>query len=93
MPHVLILHEVADYSTWKAVFDGVAGLRHEAGERSCPVFRAQDDANRIVHLSPWTSPVAARTFFDSPELVRIRRDVGVRAPEFIYLDEVESGTL
>ena len=93
MPHVLIIHEVADHAAWQAVFDGAAGIRRTAGERSFQVFQAADDPNRIVHLSTWTSHAAARTFFESPELVRLRADAGVRAPEFHYLHETAAGTL
>jgi quinol monooxygenase YgiN len=90
---VLIIHEVDDYPAWKAVFDAAAGIRHEAGERSFQVLRDETTPNRVVHLSRWTSLAAARAFFESPRLVRIREEAGVRAPEFLYLDEVDSGTL
>lgn len=93
MKHVLIIHEVADYAAWKLVFDRAAGIRHEAGERSYQVLRYEHDANRIVHFSAWTSIADARAFFESPELVRIRQEAGVKAPEFIYLDLLEAGTL
>lgn len=93
MPHVLILHEVADYPAWKCVFDRAAGLRQAAGERSYQVLRYQHDANRIVHFSAWTSLADARRFFESPELVRIRAEAGVKAPEFIYLEQLEAGIL
>jgi quinol monooxygenase YgiN len=93
MQHVLIIHEVADYSAWKKVFDSAAGIRREAGERSYQVLRYAGDANKIVHFSAWTSHAAARAFFESPRLVAIRKEAGVKAPEFIYLQELESGTL
>ena len=93
MPYVLIMHEVADYPAWKKVFDGAAGLRRDAGERSYQVLKYQHDPNRIVHFSMWTSLDQARRFFESPQLVKIRTDAGVKAPEFIYLDELEAGTL
>lgn len=93
MQHVLITHEVADYAAWKLVFDRAAGIRREAGERSYQVLRYEHDANRIVHFSAWTSIADARAFFESPELVRIRQEAGVKAPEFIYLDLLEAGTL
>ncbi len=93
MPHVLIIHEVADYEAWKKVFDGAAGIRKEAGERSYQVLKYEDDARKIVHFSSWTSTAAARVFFESPRLVQIRKGAGVRAPEFIYLEELEAGTL
>ncbi len=93
MQHVLIIHEVADYDAWKKVFDGAAGIRKEAGERSYQVLRYQNEPRRIVHFSEWTSIAAARAFFESPRLVKIRQEAGVKAPDFIYLDELESGTL
>ncbi len=93
MPYVLIIHEVADYPAWKAVFDGAAGLRREAGERSYQVLRYEHDANKIVHFSVWTSLAAARKFFESPELVKIREEAGVHAPDFIYLEQLAAGTL
>ena len=93
MQYVLIIHEVADYASWKHVFDAAAGIRRDAGERSYQVLKYQRDANRIVHFSAWTSLQAAQQFFESPQLVQIRQDAGVKAPEFIYLEQLEAGTL
>ena len=91
MPHVLIIHEVANYPAWKKVFDNAAALRREAGERAYQVLRHEHDANRIVHFSACTSLAAARRFFESPRLMQIRAEAGVKAPEFIYLEHLESG--
>lgn len=93
MHHVLIIHEVADYGAWKKVFDNAASLRRAAGERSFQVLKYQNDPNRIVHFSVWTSIADARRFFESPELVQIRREAGVKSPDFIYLEQIEAGTL
>ena len=93
MPHVLIIHEVADYPAWKKVFDAAAGIRKEAGECSYQVLKYETDANKIVHFSAWTSIAAAKAFFESPRLVKIRQEAGVKAPEFIYLEQLETGTL
>jgi len=93
MQYVLIIHEVEDYPAWKNVFDNAAGIRREAGERSYQVLKFENDTNRIVHFSAWTSIAAARAFFESPRLVEIRRQAGVKAPEFLYLDQLEAGTL
>ena len=91
--HVLIIHEVADYPSWKKVFDGAAALRKSAGERSYQVLRYERDANKIVHFSVWSSHANARRFFESPELERIRQQAGVQSPDFIYLNELEAGVL
>jgi quinol monooxygenase YgiN len=93
MPYVLIIHEVADYPAWKKVFDQAAAMRRDAGERSYQVLKYENNPRQIVHFSAWTSLAAARAFFESPRLVKIREQAGVTAPEFIYLDELESGVL
>lgn len=93
MPHVLIIHEVADYSAWKKVFDHASDIRKEAGERTYQVLKDEKDANKIVHFSTWTSHENAKAFFESPRLVKIREEAGVKSPDFIYLDELEAGSL
>lgn len=93
MPHVLIIHEVADYAAWKVIFDNAAGIRREAGERSYQVLRYESDPNKIVHFSVWTSTANARAFFESPRLIQIREEAGVKAQDFIYLEELAAGTL
>ncbi len=93
MQHVLIVHEVADYAAWKKVFDEAAGIRKEAGEISYQLLKQQSDANSIVHFSKWTSLQNARRFFESPKVVEIRKKAGVKAPTFLYLEEIESAAL
>ncbi len=93
MQYVLIIHEVADYQSWKKVFDAASAIRREAGERSYQVLKYEKDANRIVHFSAWTSIDDAKRFFESPQLVQIRKEAGVKSPNFIYLELLEAGTL
>jgi len=92
-PYVLIIHEVADYQAWKIIFDDAAAIRQAAGEISYQVLKYDTDANRIAHFSVWSSLEKARRFFESPELVEIRKAAGVKAPEFIYLEEIERDIL
>ena len=93
MQHVLIIHEVESYPDWKVVFDKAVSIRKEAGEISYQLLRYDTDANNIVHFSVWSSLGNARRFFESPELVAIRQQAGVKAPDFIYLEEIERGVL
>ncbi len=93
MAHVLIIHEVDDYDAWKQIFDGAAELRRRAGELSFQVLRDVHAPGRVVHFSVWSSVAAAQAFFESPEVARIRDEAGVHRPEFVYLDQVASGTL
>jgi len=47
----------------------------------------------VVHFTEWSSLDPAHSFFESTELVEIRRKAGVNAPHFIYLQEIERGVL
>ncbi len=93
MKHVLIIHEVEDYLTWKEIFDNASIIRKEAGEISYQVLKQVNNPKMIVHFSVWTSIEDAKNFFESPKLVQIRKEAGVKAPNFIYLDELEAGIL
>lgn len=90
---MLIIHEVESYPAWKAVFDAAAPLRQAAGERTYEVLRDATQPELVVHFSRWTSHADARRFFESPELEEIRRQAGVKAPRFLYLHQLETGTL
>jgi heme-degrading monooxygenase HmoA len=91
--YVLIIHEVESYPAWQAVFEQAAGIRKQAGEISYQLFRYDTDANRIIHLSIWDSLANARAFFESDELIEIRKAAGVRSPSFIYLEEIDAKKL
>lgn len=91
--YVLILHEVEDYGRWKAIFDEAAQMRSNAGEIEYHLLASAANMRQVVHFSRWRSLEAARAFFESEALVEIRRKAGVRAPEFLYLRGLESGTL
>lgn len=93
MEYVLIIHEVEDYEAWKIIFDNAALLRKSAGEQSYQVLKYEKDPNKIVHFSKWSSIANAKIFFESPALIDIRKQAGVKAPEFIYLDELTNGVL
>ena len=93
MKYVLIIHEVEDYTAWKKIFDNATTIRKEAGEISFQVLKCEHMPNKIVHFSNWTSIDDAKRFFESPKLIELRAKAGVKAPEFIYLEQLESGIL
>ncbi|GGD46507.1 hypothetical protein GCM10011514_08200 [Emticicia aquatilis] len=93
MPHVLIIHEVEDYGIWKRIFDNAAEIRKEAGELSYQLLKYEQVDNKIVHFSVWSSLQNAKQFFESPKLIQIRKEAGVKTPEFIYLEQLEVGIL
>ena len=93
MQFILIGHEVKSYPAWKIIFDRASGIRKAAGEISYQLLRHDNEQNTIVHFSQWTSLKNARSFFESRALQAIRREAGVIAPNFIYLNEIEHKTL
>ena len=93
MQYVLIIHEVEDYAAWKTVFDNAAQMRKKAGEISYQLLKFENNGNNIVHFSRWNSLQNAKHFFESEQLVEIRKQAGVKAPQFVYLDEIENGVL
>lgn len=93
MKYVLIIHEVENYLAWKKIFDNASIIRKEAGEISYQVLKYEINSNKIVHFSVWDSHENAKKFFESPKLIQIRIDAGVKAPDFIYLEELDKGTL
>ena len=93
MQFVLIIHEVEDYAAWTKIFDEAVQILKEAGEISYQLLKYDTDANNIVHFSRWSSLQNARNFFESPQLVEIRKKAGVKAPAFVYLEEIETGVL
>lgn len=93
MQYVLIVHEVESYLAWKIVFDRSSIIRKAAGEISYQLLHYNNEQNTIVHFSQWNSLKNARRFFESPALQAIRREAGVKDPNFIYLNEIEHRTL
>ena len=93
MKYVLIIHEVEDYIAWKKIFDNASTIRKEAGEISYKILKYENEPNKIVHFSVWSSLEKAKDFFQSPKLIKIRADAGVKSPDFIYLEQLETGIL
>ncbi len=93
MKYVLIIHEVNDYAVWKKIFDEASNMRKEAGEISYQVLKYENAPQKIVHFSIWSSLEKAKQFFQSSALINIRDEAGVKFPDFIYLEQLESGTL
>lgn len=93
MKYVLIIHEVENNVGWKKIFDNASQIRKEAGEISYQILKYENEPNKIVHFSAWNSLENAKQFFESPKLIEIRKEAGVKSPEFIYLDQLESGIL
>ena len=85
MIHVLIHHEVADYPTWRSVFDAAQEWRTKNGERSSRIFHGAGNVNDLTLLFEWESLESARAFMASEELKARMAKAGVRGQPHIEL--------
>jgi len=90
MPHLIVLHKIRDYSSWKAVFDQHGTGRAAAGSKGGTLYRKSDDPNDIVITFEWDSTENAEAFLNSDNLRDIMQEAGVTGqPEFIFVDKLE----
>jgi hypothetical protein len=91
MINLLIHHQVADYTAWKAAFDSAFDWRHKHGECSCRIFRGAESVNDLTLFFEWESLEKARAFIASEELQAKMASAGVKgAPHVDFLSEVHS---
>ena len=91
MINLLIHHEVADYTAWKAAFDSAFDFRRKNGECGCRIFRSVGNANDLVLFFEWESLEKARAFIASDELKAKMASAGVKSPPRVdFLTEVHS---
>jgi heme-degrading monooxygenase HmoA len=89
MTIVLVRHEVADYQTWKAVFDAALDWRHRQGEHSCRLFHEAGSVDTLIVLFEWDTLEKARTFFGSDELKAQMAKAGVKGqPRVEFVTEM-----
>ncbi len=89
MVHLLVRHTIADYKTWRGVFDASLDFRHQGGEQSCHIFRDTEQDGEITLLLEWETGERAHRFMSSPELQARMKEAGVLgAPEVHYLAEM-----
>jgi quinol monooxygenase YgiN len=78
MVHVSMRYTVADYNTWRGVFDSNDGTRRNAGcTGKVQVYRDVDDPNTISLVMEWDSADNARKFLDDPALRERMKAAGV----------------
>ncbi len=88
MPYMLVQHAVEDFAEWKAVFDGAASMRQDAGEKSAQIFHDAEDANSLTLLFEWHSLENARQYAENPDLKTAMQEAGgITPPSFHFLNE------
>jgi len=84
MVYISMRYTVADYQTWRGVFDSNDGLRRAAGCTGVvQVYRDVSDPNTITVMMEWGNADTARKFLDDPALGERMKAAGVvGAPVF-----------
>jgi hypothetical protein len=71
------LHRVADYETWRRVYDRVGDVQRELGLTSRTVYRAEGDPNNVLVVQEFRSPEEAHSFFENPRNREVLQYAGV----------------
>jgi heme-degrading monooxygenase HmoA len=78
MVYLNVRHTVADYGTWRPVFDADEARRRTAGATGVKqVYRDVDDPNTITVLLEWDNAENARKFAEDPALRETMQKAGV----------------
>jgi hypothetical protein len=82
----IIVHDVADYATWKAAFDAHAGARKQAGITGHAVNRRADQPNTVVLYLQAASLEQIKAFTASADLKATMQRAGVvGAPQINFV--------
>ena len=84
MAHLLIIHTVKEFSSWKAAFDAHHPSRKAGGCTSESVLRNNEKPNEVVMMFGWDSLANARKFTQSPDLKQAMEKAGVVGMPTIY---------
>jgi len=93
MPHILVRHQVENFTDWKEFFIDHSPTRNEAGSLGGQVFRNEDNPNELFVLLEWDESDRAREFTSSEDLKKVMEESGVTdTPSITFLKEVARPT-
>lgn len=70
-------HTVADYATWRAIYDAGKDLRGRLGVRNAEVFVDPREPDRVLVVTRYDSLADMEAFNASPELAASMKQAGV----------------
>lgn len=91
---VLISHTVADFDTWKAVFDDHEQRRRASGILGHHINRGEDDPNQLSVYLAVSDVAAAKEFASSDDIADAMQRAGVlSAPEMTWMTPVRESVV
>jgi heme-degrading monooxygenase HmoA len=82
--HMLVRHRVADFATWKPVYDAHLSAREKAGLKEEHLFRNADDPNEVLLLFSMEDHDKAKAFTASDDLRQAMEKAGVSEKPDVY---------
>ena len=91
MPDLIIRQKVADYESWKRLFDQDVATRRACGSLGSRIFRNTADPGELIILFRWDDLERARLYFQADDLqIEISGDMLFGSPLFWFLEEQDS---
>lgn len=84
MATLFVRHTVADYATWRRIFDDFAPTQEALGVTAKAVYQAADNENDITVTHDFATLEVAKAFAGSQELKAAMRDAGVSSAPTIW---------
>ncbi|MGB1937513.1 MAG: hypothetical protein ACPH5P_06750 [Akkermansiaceae bacterium] len=89
MAHILIRHKVADFETWKQVYDDHLPAREAAGLENLGLWRNDDDPSEVLILFSASNLAKAKELIHSPDLKQSMEASGVQGqPDIVFMSGV-----
>jgi quinol monooxygenase YgiN len=90
MATMIVKHRVANFESWKKVFDEMEGTRREHGWTGHEVHRDANDPNVVVIVNHMRDVAGGKRYGGSQALRDAMARGGVQsAPEITFLDDAE----
>jgi quinol monooxygenase YgiN len=90
MATMIVKHRVANFETWKVVFDQMEAARREHGWIGHEVYRDAGDANVVTIVNHMRDLAGAKRYGGSDALRAAMAKAGVQGPpDITFLDDAE----
>ena len=80
MAVVVLSHPVADFKSWKTVYDGDAERRSRAGLKEVIVGQDANDPNMVYMVFETDNPGVIQQMLSDPNLAEVMKESGVTIP-------------
>jgi len=87
MATLFVRHTVADYATWRKVYDDFDAERKTLGVTSHGVYQLEGDANDVTVYHEFGTAEAANAFAANPRLKEVMGQAGVQGAPTIWITQ------